>query len=403
MLSVAPNPKEDMRLPILAIAMAFALGSMGAASPAARLTINGRHFQTPDGKRFQFRGFNAPVVGMLPGDAASIKAMGGNSERIGILWGANHDCAAPAFPSQHPAYDAYDPTAPGNIAPARLAILDANIASAGASGLWIDLLVSSKCVFDSPGLKAAYPTTLAFLAARYKNTPFIGVVEPLVEPKPINGNIDNAGVQAFYTAAIATYRAVDPATPLMVGGAKYNVRFLSAVWNPAWDRLGVAATYDFYEPKCIAQQQHKGPPPFPISYPGVCRDIGGNAPGAATYPNAGSKTYQWNKAGIANLLTVITAFQVRHPVPAVANQVGVPSITGGALALMGDALDELNAIGSGWEIWSWREGFKGGSIPPGGGDGLWWQDAAGAWHVKADWQALYSSRFKAPLRARRQG
>ncbi len=235
------------------------------STPTERLGISGAgNFLDPYAKApFQLRGWNYGFWGQAQEqDFIFAKASGANFVRLPLRWwglfqGTEFDNESRADGQ------------PGNIDPAHLAVLDQLVAWASRHRLWFCLYVDSECgkngtQDDDPGVEAycdpqgAFPNgrnfwsdpserapffaLLAFLVDRYRNVPYFGMIEPMVEPNP-TGYVD-ADIAQFYAEAYTAIRAVDAKLPILMGGRAYQSFKIATAYNA--DFVNVAYTADLF-------------------------------------------------------------------------------------------------------------------------------------------------------------
>jgi|SRR5579863_1754619 len=317
--------------------------------PVARLAVNGTQIIDEHGKPIALRGFVWGWWGTVqPNDAADNARQGATVVRIPLRWWGPYP----------PGMDSRSDNAPGHIDPAHLAVLDGMIHQASAAHLWIDLFVDSDCgqaslQFDTAancGVAASRqpdnfgndPTMLrefeelwAFLAARYKATPYVGMYEPLPEPGEASLGLN---APAFYSALIPLIRAADPATPILIGPQPdYRMDKIANAW---------------------------------LSTPGLI------------YTGDMLDGFDLSKLAYA------TTFARARNVPVFVQQVGTRFSDANANAATAAELAALNASGIGWTWWTYREPNAGAYAP--------WtepQKAHGAWVENVPWMTLISGYF----------
>jgi hypothetical protein len=147
--------------------------------------------------------------------------------------------------------------ATAGINPANLKALDDMVRTASQAKLWIVLFVDSDCgqngaqnekevkfcdptgqykgehnFWTDPAMKAKFISLWRFIANRYKDTPYMGIFEPLPEPGPPSASPQQ--VTDFYTELMGAIRSVAPGIPFMVGPIHYRAKEIRTAYNPAW-------------------------------------------------------------------------------------------------------------------------------------------------------------------------
>jgi aryl-phospho-beta-D-glucosidase BglC (GH1 family) len=307
------------------------------------------------------RGWNWGQWGSVqPQDATDNLAQGANAVRIPLRWwGSWGDTTV----------DARSDASPGHVDPAHLALLDGVIKEATDQRLWVVLFVDSNCgqaslandtvavcgtgtdgtaanFENDPAAKQEFAEVWAFLAARYANTPYIGMYEILPEPNftcSPTGCTDWSTAPRFYASIIPTLRAVDPRTPILVGAdSGYDIRKIETAYIPGVEGL---------------------------VYTGDLLSFGASNP---------------------SFVTAATDFRTAHDVPFFIQQVGVRQSDANAQATTQTILSLLNTDGIGWTWWTYRETKS----TTGMGFAPFWQDKGGPWSENAAWLALIDGNFR---------
>lgn len=241
----------------------LALGVCGAqaattannAAPAkptpGHLAVHGADIVDPSGRPILLRGWNWGHWGKTqPNDAADNAAQGANAVRIPLRWWGNY--LGKDVDSRD---DGATDTA--GINPRHLKQLDEMVHAASAAKLWIVLFVDSDCgqnaLFDEQHKrfcdpKGEYPNghtfwsddaarqkfiqVWRFVANRYKDTPYLGMFEPLPEPDPKGAT--PAQIKAFYGQVMSAVRQVAPGIPFLIGGRGYKAKAIMDVYDPGW-------------------------------------------------------------------------------------------------------------------------------------------------------------------------
>ncbi|MBA3789368.1 cellulase family glycosylhydrolase, partial [Patescibacteria group bacterium] len=368
----------------------------GQPPPPGHLTVRGSQIIAPGGQPIVLRGFNwGPISdNAQPQDGTDNAAQGANFVRIPLSWYSSNrldttDCSGGALD--------YDPNAPGTIPPANLAIIDKEVMWASSAHLWIDLVVrGGDCDFwTNPNVQTQYVTMWKFLAARYKDTPYMGSYELLSEPNPpklATGAPDNATIKAIYEKIIAGVRSVDTVTPVVIG--QYDIRFLDQIYLS--DQTNVIYTFNFYEPaqyvksandtRAVAVKAKH--PTSSTGYPGTYFDQA-NTSSTCNYPGKGQEVLV-DKTWLAGLLSCATAFRNTHNVPIFVNQIGLTTNVPGAQQYVADILSLFNANTISFTYWEYRSGTNKGS----GSAGVLYLDTNGVWQTKQDWLTLVTGYFR---------
>ncbi len=339
-----------------------------AGTVTSRLTVGGTRMLGPDGGEILLRGWNWGEWGSAqPQDGRDNVSQGANIVRIPLRWWGDYGSE---IVGNLPVDSRID-SAP-YIDPEHLAELDSAIQEAAAAGLWIDLFVDSDCGQDSPSNDGGYcgsvdgsPATFvndaqrlaqftavwSYLATKYKDQPFLGMYEILPEPsfgcKGQNGCADYSLAPAFYAPIIASIRAIDPVTPILVGAnGGYSVEKIATAWIDAGNLVYTADFLHDYAQK-----------PDTLSY--------------------------------------VTAFRAEAGVPIFIQQVGVEKADddGGGAAPAAVILDDLNADDIGWTWWTYREQF-GAQEDGGSGYAPYYGGASGAYALDEQWLDLISARMR---------
>ncbi len=354
---------------------------------AARITVRGSELFDPEGKEISLRGFNWANYrngGLLTTqqNVKDIKAMGATTVRIPLrwYWGSGDT-------QEESGQESRMTDAPGHINPVYLAMLDKYIQWAVDEKLWVILFIGSDPQYDNQARLQEFTETWAFLAERYKNTPYIGAYELLSEPHP-KAPYTNQVVKDLDLQIIAAIRKVDTRTPIIVGPAKaegcidgpYDIRCLEQIYLE--NTPNIIYTFNFYEPpEYVKINKIEGGDP----YPGWTTD---------RKSKTGEKFYL-DKVWLATLIQKGIDFQKSHNVPLFVNQIGVPSLTTGSKEYTQDVLDIFTKNDIGFTWWLYAEVSDKHSKYE-GGRGVVWEDAkiAGLFHRKEDWIALFTDYFK---------
>lgn len=238
---------------VAALVASLWLAFVSAAHAAApgRLVVKGADIVDPAGQPILLRGWNWGRWGTaLPQDAAENAGQGANAVRIPLRWWG-------LYPGRVANIDSRDDRAPAGVNPGNLKHLDDMVRWASASKLWIILFIDSDCgqnslqvsdlkafcdptgkypqghnFWSDPDARKRFIEVWRFIAARYKDTPYLGFFEPLPEPNP--QGVASAQIAAFYDEVMRNIREVAPGVPFIVGGRVYQARATPEVYNPAW-------------------------------------------------------------------------------------------------------------------------------------------------------------------------
>jgi hypothetical protein len=221
-----------------------------AAGPG-HLAVRGREIVDPAGRPILLRGWNWGHFGKaIEPDAADNAAQGANVVRIPLRWWGYYK--GKGVESRNDAA-----TATAGISPENLQILDDTVRWASRARLWIVLFIDSNCgqngtqnaemisycdpgrqyrdgrnFWTDPAARAKFINVWRFIANRYKDTPYLGLFEPLPEPgAPATTPVQ---IQEFYTEVMAAIRQVAPGIPFLVGPPKYRAALVESAYNPAW-------------------------------------------------------------------------------------------------------------------------------------------------------------------------
>ncbi|ESQ90488.1 glycoside hydrolase family 5 protein [Asticcacaulis benevestitus] len=149
---------------------------------------------------------------------------------------------------------------------------------------------------------------------------------------------------AFYEQVIAAVRTVDPNTPIMVDGGWYANGWSFSYWPKALSDTKVLYSFHMYEPyEATSGPNIKRKPQ--LRYPGVETSLGG-------------EKVKWDKTVVERFLTGPFDWANTHGVPVnrmVAGELGCVRVWADCGAYLNDVLDTLNAHGSHWAFYSFRE------------------------------------------------
>ncbi|HJU84106.1 MAG TPA: cellulase family glycosylhydrolase [Holophagaceae bacterium] len=373
-----PHPFSPGRREVLAsLASALALTACGgggpsgsAASPSPgggppRLRLRGPELLAPDGSPLILRGWNWGRWGITqPQDAADNAGQGAGCVRIPLRWWGFYE--GPGIDSRDDSQ-----TATAGIDAAHLALLDAMVAQASAAKLWIILFIDSDCgqngtqdahevAYCDPsglypnghnfwtdlGARARFIKVWKFIAARYKDTPYLGLFEPLPEPDPTA--MTDADITAFYDEVMAANRTVAPGIPFLLGPRLYQMNSAAAAYNPRWTD---------------------------VVYTGNL------------FLHTGGTTDQ-NIADLGTRLQHLLDLRSTHQVPIFVQQTGVQSGDDPDLTYLDALLALLTEKGVGYTYWDYRD-----TLNP-NGYGVIYQDGSGGWITKTAFLNTISGSFR---------
>ncbi|HTL97328.1 MAG TPA: cellulase family glycosylhydrolase [Holophagaceae bacterium] len=377
----ASDFSEGRRHVLLSLAGVLALSACGGGSAEgasstpvqgapARLRISGADILGPDGKPLTLRGWNWGRWGITqPDDAARNGSEGANCVRIPLRWWGYYD--GKGIDSRDDAQ-----TATAGIDPGHLAILDGMVEQASKAKLWIILFIDSNCGQDGtqgapadlsmvqycdpkglypnghnfwtdPDARARFIEAWKFIAARYKDTPYLGMFEPLPEPNPASA--DDADITTFYGQVMTALRPVAPGIPFLLGPRLYKMTDASKAYNTAWS--DVVYTGDLFV--------HTG------------------------------GTQAQNIADLTTRLQALVDLRAANRVPVFVQQAGVQSGEDPDLAYLDALLPLLNQNGVGYTYWMYRDTLNPDAY------GVIYQDGNGGWITKQPFLDAISASFKA--------
>jgi hypothetical protein len=228
----------------------FAPPAMGGGS-SGHLSVRGPDILDPSGRPILLRGWNWGHWGKAQeNDAAANAAQGANAVRIPLRWWGFYQ--GRDIESRND-----NATATAGIDPEHLRILDGYVQSASRAHLWIILFIDSNCgqnglqngtmiqycdpqgqfraghnFFTDRDQRARFINVWRFIAARYKDVPYMGMFEPM--PEPGTKETSPAEITQFYTEVMDAIRQVAPGIPFLLGGQTYKAQHVTSVYNPNW-------------------------------------------------------------------------------------------------------------------------------------------------------------------------
>lgn len=320
-----------------------------------RLRISGDNIIGPNGAPVLLRGWNWGRWGLAqPEDAADNAQQGANVVRIPLRWwgfysGTNIDSRDDAQ------------VATSGIDEKHLAILDTTIAQASAAHLWIILFIDSDCgqngmqdldeiAYCDP--EGKYPkghnfwtdfearekfiNVWKFIAARYKDTPYLGMFEPLPEPNP--AGVADTEITQFYDHVMAAIRTQAPEIPFLIGPRSYKITKAVEAFNSRWSDVIYTGNLFVYT----------------------------------------SGTQEENLADLPRRLQSLTDLRVSIHVPIFVQQAGVETGEDPQRVYLNALLSLLNNNSVGYSYWEYRDTFNPNAY------GVIYQDGVGGWITKTD-------------------
>ena len=375
----APRFSESRRRLLASLAGTLALAACGGGgspsasgssgtpgNPPPRLRVSGKDLLGPDGQPVKLRGWNWGRWGLAqPTDGADNATQGATCVRIPLRWWGRY--GTPGVDSRDDAQ-----TATAGIDGDHLKILDAMVAQASAAKLWIILFIDSDCgqngaqdaseiaycdprgeypnghnFWTDPGVRARFINVWRFVADRYKDTPYLGLFEPLPEPNPTSGT--DADISAFYDEVMMAIRAAAPGVPFLLGPRSYGMKSAGAAYNAKW--TDVVYTGNLF--------LHTG------------------------------GTHDENVADLGARLQVLLDLHTSKQVPVFVQQCGVQSGDDPDLSYLNALLSLLNGKGVGYTYWEYRDATNPDAY------GVIYQDGQGGWIPKTAFLSTISGYLKA--------
>lgn len=241
-----------MQIRRFTLSLCVSLATVASASAAPpRLAVHGQDIVDPAGHPILLRGWNWGHWGKTqPTDAAENAAQGANVVRIPLRWWGFYE--GHGIDSRDD-----DARATAGISAAHLRHLDEMVQWASAAKLWIVLFVDSDCgqngtqndkekrycdprgeypqghnFWTDKAMRQKFQAVWRFVANRYKDTPYLGLFEPLPEPNPVG--VPDEQIKAFYAETMNTIREAAPGVPMLIGGRLYKAPAIRQVYDPAW-------------------------------------------------------------------------------------------------------------------------------------------------------------------------
>lgn len=235
----------------LALGLSLSMTVPASALAAEHLSVQGQEILDPSGHPILLRGWNWGHWGKSqPSDAADNAAQGANVVRIPLRWWGNYE--GKDIDSRDD-----DATTTAGIDSAHLKHLDEMVRWASAAKLWIVLFIDSDCgqngtqnaqerkycdprgeypkghnFWTDTAARQKFVSVWRFIANRYRDTPYIGMFEPLPEPNP--PGVPDDQIKAFYAELNSAIREAAPGVPLLIGGRAYRAPAIRQVYDPGW-------------------------------------------------------------------------------------------------------------------------------------------------------------------------
>ncbi len=339
--------------------------SSASGSAVAHLSVSGQNLVDSSGKAVMLRGWNWGRWGLAQSnDAADNAQQGANSVRIPLRWWGYYE--GPDIDSRDDAQ-----TATAGIDANHLAILDAMIAQASAAHLWIVLFIDSDCgqngtqdanevaycdpggnypnghnFWTDPVAREKFIEVWKFIAARYKNTPYLGMFEPLPEPNPVSAS--DRDITTFYDEVMTAIRSVAPGVPFLIGARTYNIKQAGAAYNANWTDVVYTGNMFLYT----------------------------------------SGTQTENIDNLTTRLQYLLDLRSSFNVPTFVQQAGVQSGDDPDQTYLNALLSLLNASDVGYTYWEYRDTFNPNAY------GVIYQDGNGGWITKTNFLDTIIGYFK---------
>ena len=166
--------------------------------------------------------------------------------------------------------DCADTRSPGAISQRCLDQLDSVLRWTSSHGLWAIVTVraslaagevlpgkTSRTVFNTAALRAAFLRMWSTVAARCKNVDMVAGYEVMSEPRVKPEQVPDEHVRSFYAEACATVLKSDPRTPCIIGAAPFYDRGrLEHVLLPGF-RNQVIYNFNFFVPRAYVDATNK--------------------------------------------------------------------------------------------------------------------------------------------------
>lgn len=339
--------------------------SLASSSVPMHLRLSGQNIIAPDGQPLMLRGWNWGRWGIAQTtDAADNALQGANAVRIPLRWWGFYSGTD---------IDSRDDTqtATAGVDANHLAILDDMIAQASAAHLWIILFIDSDCgqngtqdmdeiaycdpkgqypaghnFWTDPDMRAKFINLWKFIAARYKDTPYLAMFEPLPESNPSSAS--DASITAFYDEVMAAIRTQAPGIPFILGARSYQMTSASKAYNSQWNDVVYTGNLFVYTNKSHAQ----------------------------------------NIADLSTRLQHLLDVRIGNNVPVFVQQAGVQSGDDPDLSYLNALLTLLNSSSVGYTYWSYRDTLNPNAY------GVIYQDGKGGWITKTNFLNTISGYFK---------
>ena len=203
---------------------------------------------------------------------------------------------------------------------------------------------------DEPA-RQAWAGMWRFAAQRYRDNPIVIGYDLMCEPNA-NALLDIWDAETFYAkyantgydwnswypGLVSAIRAVDTATPILVGGNNYS----SIEWIPYFKPVNdphVVYTFHQYSPH---EYTHQEPPDLKRTYPGRFDT------------NYDDQPETFDRAWLENLLATAAEFSAKQNAPVMVNEFGVERWQPGAADFIRDEIDLFEEYGWNYAAWQWQ-------------------------------------------------
>jgi len=202
--------------------------------------------------------------------------------------------------------------------------------------------------------QAAWIEMWRYTAERYKDNPVVIGYDLLCEPNA-NEILDEWDKEAFYATyggtiydwnawypdIVTAIRSVDTETPILVGGEGYS----ALDWLPyieLVDAEKIVYTFHQYEPALYTHQEVGDG----YSYP------------SELYMNWSEDEVSFDRAWLADYLSIASGFSAENDVPVAINEYGVARWSENASAFMRDEMEIFEEIGMNYALWVWDPDWR---------------------------------------------
>ncbi len=213
-------------------------------------------------------------------------------------------------------------------------------------------------VWGDPAAQAAWAEMWRYTAARYRDNPIVVGYDLMCEPNANEVGSCPAGTpldiwdpdefyrryggttydwNAFFPQIIAAIRAIDPDTPILVGGMAYSAVDWLSYLKPVDDPRTVYTVHQ-YAPMAYTHQE----PPLVDTYPGRFDADWDGLPDRV------------NRMWLEKLLAVVDDFMSEHHVPVAVNEYGLMRWEPNADRFMDDEMGLFERMGVNYALWLWE-------------------------------------------------